>query len=198
MAATSSLVLAKDKCLEDALVQVEVGLNDHHVLGKPVVAVLLEVIADHDFVPVLVHHARVLKVVRGGELQEQIGGVLPENPLDGVLPTFKKLSFTFGLRVQVVRLVGDQDDLVLAEILERDRVFLLGRQVTVEFLDRREADVDIPGIDGLEVLDRRDPDVLIADDDVGHEKELRRLRIQEVVPRLLDDVCRVDEEQEVP
>ena len=67
------------------------------------------------------------------------------------------------LHVHMMRFVGDQHDFVLAKILEGEGVFFFGGQVGVQLLDRGEADVDVVGIDRLEVLHRRDPHAAIAD-----------------------------------
>ena len=173
-------------------------MHDHDIFGEPVVAVLLQVVLDDHLVPVLVHHAGVFVIVRGRKFQQQIIHVLLEDALDRVLPTLVQLQLASGLGVQVVGFIGNQNNLVLAKILERNGVLFFRRKVNVQLLNRSEADVDVVRVDALKVLDGRNAHVAVADEDVRFEKKLGQLRIQEVVLRLLDDVRRIDEEQEIP
>ena len=191
------LVLAENQRLKYALLQCKVGLHDHDIFGEPVVPVLLQVVPDDDLVPVLAHHAGVFVIVRGREFQQQVILVLLEDALDGIFPILEKLLVTCRLDVQVMRFVGNQNHLLFAEILERDGVLFFRRQVNVQLLNRGKADADVARIDALKILDRRNPHVPVANDNVRYEQKLRRSRIQEVVFRLLDDVRGIDEEQEI-
>jgi len=87
------------------------------------------VVADDDLVVVFLHHCRSGVVVGGGELQQQVIFVLGKDALDGVFPTLEQFALHFGLDVYVMGFIGDEDDIVLAEVFKGEGVLLLAVQV---------------------------------------------------------------------
>jgi len=68
--------------------------------------------------------------------------------------------------------VGNQDNFVPAKIFVGEGVFFLCRQVGVEFLNGRKANVEVIGVRAFEILHRRDAHAAIGDGDFGGEKIL--------------------------
>lgn len=156
-----------------------------------------QVVADDDLVAVFLHHRGRGVILRGGELEQKILFVLREDALDSVFPTLEHLHLGFGLDVDVMGFVRNQHHSVLTEVFKGDSVFFFSCQVRVEFLNRREADVDAAGIDAFKVLYWRNAHAAVANHHFLIEKIFDGGGIEEVVFGLFDDVGGVDKEQEV-
>ena len=64
-------------------------------------------------------------------------------------------------------------------------------------MDGSEADIDSVGINRLKVFHRRDPHWVVGDVNVPVEQVFDTGRIEEIVPRLFNDISGIDEKEKV-
>ncbi|MDE0141620.1 MAG: hypothetical protein OXI80_08440 [Caldilineaceae bacterium] len=145
----------------------------------------------------------------GGELQEKVVFILPEDALYGIFPTLLKFPLRLCADVHMVGLIGQQDDLFFLEIFVGQRVLFGIGQVGMQLLDGSETDVDVVLVDAFKVVNRRH--VYGIGDTVSRCATARKGRgdgfvkevfggagIEKVVSGLGNDVGGVDEEEKVP
>ena len=101
------------------------------------------------------------------------------------------------IHVDVVRFVRYQHHALPLEVVQGHAVFFRIEDGGVKPLDGGEQDVDVVGGSGLEVGHLADVHPLVVDDDGGGKQVLRGRGVEEVVPRFVDDVGAVHEEQKV-
>ena len=183
--------------MQNALRQFKIGLNDDDIFGKPVIPEILQCIAIDNFVPILRYHRGRFIIVRRGEFQQQVLRVRVEDTLHRVFPVVKQLLLRFRLDVDVVRFICQKHNLLLGEILKGERVLLHRRQICVQLLNRREADVDGVFIDTLKISHLCHLNAFAIKKDVFAEEIFGGERVEEVVLRLLNDIGGIDEEEEV-
>ena len=196
-------VLAEDDGLQRTLHDRHVGAERFDLLGKAIGPEFGERIVIDDLVPILREDLRVIEVARGGELQQDVVAPGLKNAPHRLLPAVIQPVLLrpglelFRVHVQVVRLVGDEDDLLSRKVVERDGVLLREPEVGMQRLRGGEADVDGVFVRSLEIAHLADGHGLAADAQLLREQVLAGRGIQKIVLRLFDDVRQVHKKQEV-
>ena len=101
------------------------------------------------------------------------------------------------LGIDVMRFVCNQHHLLFRKIIYRHAVLTRIIKRRVQALNGSKAEIDTIGISALEILHFVDLHLLAVDFYLLGKKVLIRSGIQEVVTRLLYDVCTIHEEKEI-
>ena len=124
----------------------------------------------------------------GCEFQQQIFRILAKDLFDRVLPGFMQGFLRARSDIHMVRFIRDQRHLVLAEIFKSQCIFALGGQIGMQFLDSGEADAYVVGIGRFEIIHLTDTCFAIREVKLWAEEILDGERIEEIIPRFIDDI----------
>ena len=177
----------------------DVRLERHDVLRPAVAIEFRQLIIIHDLIEILRADLRIGEIARRRELQQHVVGVRLEYIFHRRLPRLPAFVVLLALRlnVQMMRLVGDQHQFILSEVLNRHRVLARLVEQAVELLNRREADVDRMLVGITKIVDRADWNALAVYRHRVGEQIFARAALYEIRLRLVEYVFEMDEEQKV-
>ena len=122
-------------------------------------------------------------------------------PVDRAFPTddleeFFMIDLFALLRfgVQMMGFIRDEHNFSIFEIIIGQARLFRRIEAAMQALNRRKHDIDVLLIRRLKVLDFFDPNPFFADLNRFREEIFRRRRVEEILPRFLDNIRAIDKE----